>query len=602
MILAAFTLLASCGAVATTTNSQETTVTTAKDSVTDQNSVTTAPPNATTFPDTTTEPPVTTKPNGLLTLPDSYYAEPGKVYDASKIVIPAAYNQGLAFDIQPVIEKGKVYFLLPSTVELRQVAYHLLDAKGNLTVGRCADFTDTRSTDGKRVKIFGEEYEIIAIRSDSPTLYLEIDEDYGTIEDVKADDSKETRAYGALVLECRADIAQKYGWVTRYTVTDTDPATPGAVSIKGRGNYTWLKTDKQGYSLKLEEKLDLLGMGKSKKWALVGNMTDPTMIRNTIAYYLSESAGLRYTPEGELVDFYVNGEYFGAFVLTEKVEIDSERLDIADLEKEIEALDPTESYGKQKTAKVNGLSIKYYDGVENPEDFTGGYIIEMEMSDRYKKEPCGFKTSEGNYYVLKSPEYASYEQVLYIGTLVQDMENALYNKNGTNPNTKKHYTQYIDIDSLVKKYLIDEIAKNFDGAKTSHYLYKPADSESEKLFVGPVWDYDIGFGIRVNTENPEGWYYSTANDADPKDFYKACLKHDDFMTAVKETYLETFAPAINTFLDTMLDAEVEKIRASLQMNDILWEQFTEKSFDAYVEELRSYLTKRNAWLTKELSK
>lgn len=552
--------------------------------------------------DATTAPPITTNEKGVIALPDEYYENPDKIYNASKIVIPAAYNQGLAFDIHPVIERGKVYFLLPSAVELKQVAYHLLDAKGNLIKGRYADFTDETSTDGKQVKIFGDSYEIIALRSDSPTLYLEIDEDYGTIEDVKADKDKETKAYGSLVLECRADIAEKYGWQTRYESRENDPDSPCTVYIKGRGNYTWNKTDKQGFSLKLEKKEDLLGMGKSKKWALVGNTTDPTMLRNTLAYYLGETSGLDYTPEGEVVDFFVNGEYFGAFALTEKIDIDEERVNIKDLENEIEALDPTEKHGSQRTKKVNNkLTIKYYSGVENPEDITGGYIIEYEMSDRYKDEPCGFAIKQGlstNYYVIKSPEYASEAQVTYIATLVQNMEDAIYNKNGKHPTTGKPYTDFIDLDSLVRKYWIDEISKNFDGAKTSHYLYKPADSQSEKLFVGPVWDYDIAFGIRSpETVSPTGWYSRTE-----KKFYKACWQHEDFKALAQTTFFEIFKPAIETFADTLADTEADKIYNAIMMNEVIWNQLENKHYYTYVEELKSYILTRIEWISKELNK
>ncbi len=561
----------------------------------------TSPTAETTTEPSTAETAVTTYKNGLIVLPDEYYENASEVYNASKIIIPAAYNQGLAYDIQPVIEQGKVYFLLPSAVELKQVAYHLLDAKGNLIKGRYADFTDDNTTDGKRVKIFGDSYEIIAIRSDSPTLYLQIDDAYGTIDDVKADESKETRAYGNFVLECRADIAEQYGWETRYESIENDPDSPCTGYIKGRGNWTWLKSDKQGYSIKLEKKTDLLGMGKSKKWALVGNVPDNTMLRNTLAYYLGQTVGLDYTPEGEVVDFFVNGEYFGAFMLTEKIDIEEERVNIKDLEEEIEMLDPAENHGVQRTTKVNDkLTVKYYTGVENPEDISGGYIIELEMKDRYQDEPCGFAIKQGsttNYYVIKSPEYVSEEQAVYIATLVQNMEDALYSETGINPDTGKPYTDYIDIDSLVRKYWVDEIAKNYDGAKTSHYLYKPADSQSEKLFVGPVWDYDIAFGVRQETVSPTGWYNRTE-----KKFYKACWQHDDFIALAKEVFFKEFVPAVTAFADTVADEEADKIYNAVMMNEVVWKQMLNKDYYTYVEELKAYILTRINWIANELNK
>lgn len=538
----------------------------------------------------------TPDPNALITLPKEYYENPDQIYNGSKIVIPAALNRGLAFDVYPVIDGDTVYFLLPSAVDLRQVAYQLLDSKGNYRIGRCADFTNDTDTGGKRISIFGDQYDIVAIRSDSPTLYLEIDEDYGTLDDVKADQNKNTKAYGTFVLECREDIAALYGWKTHYESIENDPDSPCTAYIKGRGNWTWDKTDKQGYSIKLEKKTSLLEMGKSKKWALIGNVPDNTMLRNTLAYYLGKEVGLDYSPEGEIVDFFVNGEYQGAYLLSEKIDVEEERVNIADLEGAIEQLDPTEDHGKQRTQKLYqlGITVKYYTGVENPDDITGGYIIEQEMSDRYQKEPCGFITSRGNYYVIKTPEYVSYEQAVYIATLVQEMETALYAKEGYNTKTGKHYTEYIDLDSLVKKYLVEEISKNHDGAKTSQYFYKPADHEATTLFAGPVWDYDIAFGISSETTDPKGWFMRTE-----KEFYKRCWQHGDFQERVKTVFLEDFVPAIMEFANVLADKEADKIYQSVQMNNIVWHQFSDDYYH-YVEWLKNYLLERMRWLYSQL--
>ncbi len=540
---------------------------------------------------------VQTTEQGILALPKEYDRYPGELVNGSKIVIPAKDNLGLAFDIDPVIENDTVYFLLPSAVDLRQVAYLILDASGNVRAGRAADFTSDDPTN-KTARIFGENYPIVCIRSDSPTLYLEIDESYGTIWDVKADENKNTKAYGSFVLECRKDIAEKYGWQTHYESVENDPDSPCTAYIKGRGNWTWYGSEKQGYSIKLEKKTDLLGMGKSKKWALIGNVPDPTMLRNKLAYYLGREVGLDYSPEGEIVDFFVNGEYFGAFLLSEKIDIEEERVNIADLEGKIQNTDPTESYGKKRQAWLHeiGVVIKYYDGVKDPEDITGGYIIEMEMQDRYNLEPCGFVTSHQNYYVIKSPEYASRAQVSYIATLVENMETALYAKDGIHPTTALRYTDYIDLDSLVKKYWVEEISKNHDGAKTSQYFYKPADSQSTKLFAGPVWDYDIAFGVSSETTNAEGWFMRTN-----KAFFKSCWQHDDFCRRAEEIFLTEFKPAMKAFTDTLAYEEIEKIRASLDMNYIVWDQLGGKTVDTYLDWLIKYLERRMLWIEKQFN-
>ena len=340
-------------------------------------------------------------------------------------------------------------------------------------------------------------------------------------------------------------------------------------------------------------------MGKSKKWALVGNVPDNSMLRNTLAYYLGSSVGLDYSPEGEIVDFFVNGEYQGAYLLAEKVDIEEERVDIADLEGAIEDLDPTEEHGKMRTARIFGnnrsaVQLKYWTGVENPEDITGGYIVEMEMPDRYQQEASGFVTSRKTYYVIKSPEYASLEQVTYIATLFENMEQALYADNGIHPTTNLPYTDYIDLDSLVKKYWIEEISKNHDGAKTSQYFYKPADSQSTKIYAGSVWDYDIAFGISSETVDPEGWFMRTE-----KAFFKACWKHDDFVTLAKSVFIKDFVPAINEFVSNLADKEADKIYQATLMNNIVWPQYKDDYYN-YVEALKTYVDDRIKWIYSQL--
>lgn len=547
------------------------------------------------IPITTTE--VTTAPPETeAKIPQSYYNSPNAVASGSRVVIPAKYNKGIACDVYPTLIFGTLYFFLPSTADLSQVVYEVYDTNGVLRMGRVADFTST-TPNYKRIAIGNMTYIPEVYISQSPALFLEIDDQYGTFEDVKNDKTKETKAYGSLIITCREDIAAQKGWKTYYSSREDDNSSYGSMYIKGRGNWTWNLSEKKGFSIKLEKKEDLLGMAKSKKWALVGNMPDATMLRNTLASYLGHAAGFDYTPSSELVDVFVNGEYQGSYLLSEKVSIGEGRIEMSDLEEKIEDLMTDEDYGNQKIVRdnVSRTTIKYWTNVPNPTDITGGYIIEMEMSDRYQNEPSGFVTRKGFSYVIKSPEYASREQVQYIAKFVQEMEDALFATNGKNPQNGKHYTEYMDLDSFVKKYWVDEISKNRDGAKTSHYLYKPASSQSDKIYAGPLWDYDIAFGVHADSQNPKGWFSRTQ-----KDFYKACFMHEDFEEYATQVFFDTFYPAIETFLETEIDKQADFIAPAVEMNDVLW-RVMEKDYSEHVEDLKKYLTTRINWIKNEIS-
>lgn len=596
----------SCGTSQTDTTNQETTVSTTAPTATTStvkistslstvNSVPVSTTPISTLPITTTAI-TTTPPETKATIPQSYYENPSALTVGSRVVIPAKYNAGVACDVYPTLTSGTLYFFLPSTADLSQVVYEVYDNDGNLVRGRVADFTSD-SKEYKTIVINNHTYIPKIYMSNSPALFLEIDDQYGSFEDVKNDPSKETKAYGSLIITCREDIAFEKGWKTSYVSYENDSDTYGSMYIKGRGNWTWNKTEKKGFSIKLETKQELLGMSKSKKWALVGNMTDATMLRNTLASYLGHAAGFAYTPSSELVDVFVNGSYQGSFLLSEKVSIGEGRIEMTDLEDKIEELMTTEDYGEQKIERdsLSRTTIKYWTNVPNPTDITGGYIIEMEMSDRYQNEPSGFVTRRGVSYVIKSPEYASREQVQYIASFVQEMEDALYASNGKCTKTGKYYTDYIDLDSFVKKYWVDEISKNRDGAKTSHYLYKPADSQSTKIYAGPLWDYDIAFGIHNDSKNPEGWF-----SRKEKDFYKACFRHKDFEEYATKVFFETFYPVVAEFLDNQIDRIAETIAPSVEMNDILW-NVMEKDYTEHVTDLKKYLTTRIEWIKNEIS-
>ena len=219
-------------------------------------------PAASTHPVTTTAA-ETTQPETEATIPQSYYKFPKAVATGSQVVIPAKYNQGIACDIYPTTIFGTLYFFLPSTADLAQVVYEVYNKDGALVMGRVADFT-SQTIDYKKIGIGNRTYIPEIYTSNSPALFLEIDDQYGSFEDVKNDKTKETKAYGSLIITCREDIAEKNGWKTYYASREDDSDSYGSMYIKGRGNWTWNSSEKKGFSIKLETKQELLGMTKSK--------------------------------------------------------------------------------------------------------------------------------------------------------------------------------------------------------------------------------------------------------------------------------------------------------------------------------------------------
>ena len=360
---------------------------------------------------------------------------------------------------------------------------------------------------------------------------------------VEASVTKDNKATGTMVLQ-DADSAVVYD----------DLLT----QIKGRGNSTW-KLTKKPYQIKLDSKTDLLRTGnsenKSKTWVLLANFSDQASIRNTIALGLGAEMGMEYYMENRMIDLYYDGEYRGTYLLCEKVEVKEGRVDITDLEGANEdansGVDLEElTVSVEKTA--NGATYTYCEGMNDPADTTGGYLLEMEVAYRTADEVCYFYTNRGNYVVVKSPEFASKAQMEYIATLYQEYEDALFN-DGVNPDTGKRYTDYVDLESTAKCYIVNELAKNLDGFRTSAYIYKEAGVDLMKM--GPLWDYDLGFGVGAGVD------LQVQTQLDPEDLYTArsifggmLYRQGDFREAVKALYTETVYPLLNDVLFGDADA------------------------------------------------
>lgn len=327
-------------------------------------------------------------------------------------------------------------------------------------------------------------------------------------------------------------------------------------SIKGRGNTTW-KLDKKPYNIKLAKKTALMGMDKNKKWCLLANAQEHSMIRNVLMYDLAHETGLDYTPESRFVDLYANGEYLGTYQLTQKVEAgDGDLVDITDLQRNTEEavsnatgikdVDLEELYGNNKysSGQKNAFNIPY-----NPSDITGGYLMEFVVSI---DEPSNFTTRGGQMVNMKAPEFCSAQQIDYIASFMQDLENALYSSTGYN-SKGKHYTDYIDIKSAAIMYLLQEFSVNIDGGISSCYFYKDSDITGDgKVHASPCWDFDVSLGNLTNTKDNitmtsyDKWFIKNSKRySSTRTIFAQLCQHDDFMTEVEKIWREDFVPALS---------------------------------------------------------
>ena len=201
------------------------------------------------------------------------------IEDAGKndfwISVPAAENRGLSYDVGGYFdeEQNAVYLILPADVNRKKVVYYIRDIYNNYLTRVVSDFENEEVVIGDRA--------IVAIESELPILYLQVNDEYGTIHDVNSDPTKETRCYGEIRVDVGKELAAQNGWATSYLSVDYDDSTPDSVEVKPRGNNTWTFGSKKPYSFKLDKAIDLLGMGKTKKWALLANAEDKSLTQTS---------------------------------------------------------------------------------------------------------------------------------------------------------------------------------------------------------------------------------------------------------------------------------------------------------------------------------
>ena len=366
-------------------------------------------------------------------------------------------------------------------------------------------------------------------------------------------------------------------------------------SMQGRGNSSW-STIKRSYGIKLTNAASLLNMTSGKSWTLIGGGYDVTGLRNKIFYDMAVECGLDNAIDCEWINLYIDGRFFGCYLLTEKITVASGRLEIGDLEKrtEQENEEPLDFYPYYEFEE-NGKQWTGYSVPHQPSDMSGGYLLEIEdYEQRFITETSRFTTNQGYRVVVKSPDCATLEQVGYISGFVQEFEDALYSPDGYN-SLGKHYTDYIDMESFVQRYLIDEISKNLDAGYSSYFFYKP--QREDKLYAGPVWDYDTGLGNNRGwgsnevLKDPEGMYVNTDN------WSKQLWAQTDFREVSYKIFQKKFLPYLEDLLEYKLEQYAETIQASAAMEQIY---YGGEDWEEEVSKMRDFLEKRTVYLEKVL--
>ena len=336
-------------------------------------------------------------------------------------------------------------------------------------------------------------------------------------------------------------------------------------NVKGRGNSTW-GNPKKPYAIKFNKKKSMLSLPEDKSWVLLANYYDATLLRNDLAFYLgNEYSVLDWTPHYQHVDLILNGVYKGIYQLGEKVKIAKKRVNVGDT----------------------------------------GILMEIDVRAPLEEDARYFSVNHiGQPVNIKDPDVEYNDDLYnYARDYVCAADASLFSTDFTDP--ENGWQKYMDMDSFVDWYLINEIAKNPDAAfSTSCYMnLKPG----AKLKMGPIWDFDIGFSNDPWSESrptmsAEGFYVMNAT------WYDRLFQDPSFVARVKERF-NVFYINRQTILDH-IDTEAAVLINKVYEDNKLWGTIASTSasvdevktaYQEKVDYLKNWLMSRLEWLNTNLN-
>lgn len=334
-----------------------------------------------------------------------------------------------------------------------------------------------------------------------------------------------------------------------------------SVLIKGRGNTTW-GMPKKPYRLKFDKKQSLLGEPMDKSWVLLSNYADKTMLRVYTAFYMGYISNLDYTPKSHFAELILNGQYNGTYLVCDKIKISADRVNVGN-----------DGFLLEVDTKAEDGDITFrLDHISEPINI---------------KEPENISVSDDNYN--------------YITAFMSKADSVLYSSNFTDPDNG--WQKYIDMDSFVDWYLINEITKNNDALMYSSCYMNL--KRGGKIKMGPLWDFDLAMG---------NLYYNVTCYYDGlwmryAEWINRMFDDPVFVSKVKERF-DYFYGRKDDIMRT-INENAQYLRYAVKENENRWHTFYEFTWPNYdiwgsyqneVQSMKEWLNSRFEWLKAEFDK
>ena len=366
----------------------------------------------------------------------------------------------------------------------------------------------------------------------------------------------------------------------------------GKISIEYRGSSSQ-SFPKKPYALETQDSIgnnnnvSLLGMPVENDWILYAPYSDKSLMRNFLTFDLGRKMG-NYSPRTVYCELVVNGDYKGIYILMEKIKRDNDRVDIAKLDSD----------------DLAGDSL------------TGGYIIKVDKytgtggSDWLSDFP---NIGGGSLYIQYHYPEASVmlpQQLDYIEHFMDSFEYALAGPNFAD--SLIGYSKYIDVNSFIDFYIVNELAKDIDAYRLSSYLYKDRDDNGGKLTMGPLWDFNLAYGNADYCSGgiPTGWEVNSGCGGNNPFWFERLLDDTTYQNKLKcrWEYLRDrsfYQDSIFNFIDSMSlylnDAQQRNFQRWNILGTYVWPNYYVGN--TYQDELtffKTWISDRLTWIDSNI--
>ncbi|MGN0209715.1 MAG: CotH kinase family protein, partial [Muribaculaceae bacterium] len=282
-------------------------------------------------------------------------------------------------------------------------------------------------------------------------------------------------------------------------------------------------------------------------------------LRNPVGYYMSDLAGLPWAPAQRPVEVVLNGEYIGLYFLTETIRVDKDRVNI----------------------------VEQPDEATDPDAITGGWLVEI---DNYNTDPhvTVIEHNTDDYaiwFTYKTPEVLSPQQEEYLTEQMTLINDALY-IDDLNDNT---WENYVDVYSLARYYIVQEVLDDYESFHGSCYLYK--DQGEDKWQFGPVWDFGNAF-----TEDKWRFFYEGRTWHNVW-IAQAC-RHPHFIEVVKEVWKEIY-PTLNEQLLAYVNEFSATVANAAVSDAARWPNYGNSDISSDTSRVKSRISRAITWLNDQ---